>query len=212
MQLYSTTERRYGSIASLLHWATALAFLALYCIVYSRNWYLDEDSAAGLTALQLHQAIGLSVAVFFVWRIWWRLTATKPLPIPGPRYAQRAASVSHAAFYFFMIAMPVSGYLYATNPTNFLGLLVVPAFGDTPLCHWLVNTFDLSLKTDIRPPNRFFHRDLIGPLVLPVLIGAHVLAALYHHYVLRDDTLTRMLSPSKVSNEISAEAASGGGD
>lgn len=190
------TVWRYGGIARFLHWTTAAAFLALYCVIYFKNWFTEEDSAVSLTALQLHQAIGLSLTVFIVWRIWWRLNATIPPPPATPRYARWAASLTHLALYCILIVMPLTGYLYASNPTSFFGVLGVPKFGDTWLCHWLVDGLGLSLKLDIRAPSRFLHRELIGPILLPVLIAAHVAAALYHHYILRDGTLLRMFAPS----------------
>jgi cytochrome b561 len=194
METSRTTALRYSGIARFLHWITAGALLTLYCSIYFKNWFTEEDSAVGLTALQLHQVVGLSVAVFIVWRVWWRLTATMPSPLEAPRYARLAAGSTHAALYCALILMPLTGYLYASNPTSVFGLFGIPAFGDTTLCHWLESSVGLSLKLDIRAPSRFVHRVMVGPILLPVLISAHVAAALYHHYVLHDDTLGRMLS------------------
>jgi cytochrome b561 len=193
---------RYGRIARFLHWITACALLVLYCTIYFKNWFTEEDSPVSLTALQLHQIVGLSVTIFIVWRVWWRLTATMPRPLEARRFARVSAGLTHAALYCALILMPLTGYLYASNPTAVFGLFGIPAFGDTALCHWLETSVGLSLKVDIRAPSRFFHRELVGPILLPALIAAHVAAALYHHYVLRDDTLRRMLSVARRGQSI----------
>jgi cytochrome b561 len=198
---------RYGGMARFLHWITAGGLLALYCTIYFKNWFTEENSPVSLTALQLHQVVGLSVTVFIVWRVWWRLTATMPRPLEAPRYARLAAGLTHAALYCALILMPLTGYLYASNSTTVFGLFGIPAFGDTALCHWLENSVGLSLKFDIRAPSRFVHRGLVGPILLPVLIAAHVAAALYHHYVLHDDTLGRMRSAAGRGRRIKALAA-----
>jgi len=197
MDTSRTTAVRYGGIARFLHWITACALLALYCTIYFKNWFTEEESPVSLTALQLHQVVGLSVTVFIVWRVCWRLTATMPRPLEAPSYARLAAGSTHAALYCALILMPLTGYLYASNPTSVFGLFGIPAFGDTTLCHWLESSVGLSLKLDIRAPSRFVHRAMVGPILLPVLISAHVAAALYHHYVLRDGVMVRMLRPRR---------------
>lgn len=40
----------------------------------------------------------------------------------------------------------------------------------------------------------FIGKQLLGQWVARLLIAGHVLAALYHHWMLRDTTLNRMLS------------------
>jgi len=89
------------------------------------------------------------------------------------------AIVTHAALYLFMIVMPL------------LGWLTLSAEGD------LIPFFGLQLPPLIDPDRSLAHsikdiHETIGTIGY-YLIGLHAVAALFHHYVMRDNTLTRML-------------------
>ncbi|HKI74858.1 MAG TPA: cytochrome b [Pseudomonadales bacterium] len=187
---FKSTPYRYGLVAQVLHWCVALLFAVQYVSVYYRHWFTTKGTSENDLALQVHLAFGLTVVLFVVPRLVWSRFDETPGPVDSHRWEHLAARLVHWALYFFMITMPISGYLYSSKEVH---LLAIPRFGDTSLWHWMAHTWGLHLKEDVRNPMRIFHREIAGALVLWMLIALHVVAALYHHYVRRDVTLTRML-------------------
>jgi cytochrome b561 len=90
-----------------------------------------------------------------------------------------AARLVHLALIVFMIAMPI------------LGWLILSAEGD-PIPFW---GFELPALTG---PDKAFAEQMeevhetVGNIGY-FLIGAHAAAALFHHYLVADNTLIRML-------------------
>ncbi len=89
------------------------------------------------------------------------------------------ARLMHTLLYAFMVAMPVLGWLTLSAEGK-----SIPFFG-------------LQLPALIGPDKAFAHsvqdiHETIGTIGY-YLIGLHAAAALFHHYVMRDNTLLRML-------------------
>jgi cytochrome b561 len=90
-----------------------------------------------------------------------------------------SAKLLHLAVYALMIGMPLTGWLLLSasgKPIPFFGF-ELPA---------LIGT-DKDLAGQIKEVHEF-----VGTMGY-YLLGLHAIAALYHHYIQRDDTLTRML-------------------
>jgi cytochrome b561 len=86
-----------------------------------------------------------------------------------------------------MIAMPLSGLVmsqFADRPVSWFGLFQIPVFV-TP---------DKEVAEQIAD----LHEEVLWPVLL-TLVVVHGLAALWHHFVLKDDTLRRMLFPRRPS-------------
>ena len=188
------TERDYGSIAKLLHWLTALLFLASYCAVYYRQWFTEKETPENWTALQLHLSVGVSLAVIVLLRIVWRNLNQQPKPEPGTKVEHLAAHIGHYALYFVMIAMPITGYIGTGVDTEFFFLFDIPKFESTALFQFMVaDGLGLTFK-EFEKPIDFFHKEIMGAWVVWLLILGHIAAALYHHFVKKDRTLKRMTS------------------
>ncbi len=127
-----------------------------------------------------HFMLGLLVLVLVTIRIYFRLTQVEPKITPPISSIQMlGAKAAHLALYALMIFLPIAGWLIlsaAGKPIPFFGL-ELPA---------LIGT-DKTLAKSIEEVH-----ELVGELGY-FLIGFHALAALIHHYVQKDDTLTRML-------------------
>ena len=90
--LVKNTKDTYGVIAITLHWIVALAFIINYAIIYYREWFVEgREDPLFRTLLSYHYAIGVSVLVFVVLRIIWRLTNIQPNEVPGSRLEHLAA-------------------------------------------------------------------------------------------------------------------------
>ena len=169
---------RWGSISIGLHWLTFLMIVGLGTVGLIMTDL--PSSPFKIQIYDLHKSIGLTVFALSLLRMLWRLIAGVPTPVPGPRWQNALATLTHAGLYALLLAIPLSGWLFnsaAGFPLRWFGLLRLPA-----LTH-----FDPQLKV--------FARDLHETLfwVLASLVVIHAAAALYHHYRLHDRVLVRML-------------------
>ena len=191
MGLKNTAES-YGTIAKWLHWGTAVLFLGSYVSVYYRHWFTEKDTPENWIALQLHLSIGITIGVVVVLRIIWRLSNQVPKLEPGNRLEHLAAHAGHLALYVVMIIMPVTGYIGTGVNTEYFFLFDIPKFEDTQLFSAFVQDgLGMTFK-EFEKPVDFVHKDIMGAWVVWILILGHVSAALYHQFVKKDRTLSKM--------------------
>lgn len=184
---WRNSPEHYGRMARLLHWGTAILFLVAYVAVYFRHWFTDKDTPENWLALQTHLTAGITVMVFVVLRVYWRLTQPQPQDLPAPRWQHLGAHAMHWVLYVVMIVMPITGYLGTGVAVEYFGLVDIPSFKDTALFRALGIPWETFEK-----PIDFVHKKS-GAWLVWGLIVLHAGAAIYHHAVLRDSVLTRML-------------------
>jgi cytochrome b561 len=183
--------QEYGSFAKGLHWSIAALILASYVVVYCAAWFTEERTPGWVFLVRSHQAIGLTVGVLTVVRLLWRLNTTQPAPEPASAVQQMSARAVHWLLYILLLIMPLTGWIGANGDLQF-GSITIPAFRHTPVYDLFVTRgLGVDWKTFERPIDAF-HKDIVGPLILWPLVFVHIGAALYHHFVLRDRTLSRM--------------------
>ena len=186
------TQFAYGSIAKWLHWSIAILFLCSYASVKYRHWFTVKDTPENWTALQLHLSIGITIGVLVFLRVVWRLMNRVPDEEPGSRLAHLAAKLGHYALYAMMIIMPITGYIGTGVNTEYFFIFDIPKFENTQVFSSIVlNGMGLSFE-EFEAPIDFIHKELGGELIVLLLIGGHILAALYHHFVKKDRTLQKM--------------------
>jgi cytochrome b561 len=172
------TPKKYGRVAVALHWIVAA------CLVFSVTLGLIignvEESEATERVLAVHKSFGITIFVLVCIRLGWRLThPAPPLPATMPAYQRLAAELTHGLLYVTLLAMPVAGYIAVAargRETRFFGLFEVPQWA--PLSRILSQN-----ATTVH---------VYGQYVLYALLAAHIGAALYHRFVLKDDVLARM--------------------
>jgi len=178
---------RYDGVAITLHWVIAMGILAQIAMGLTMV-HLAIPLGLKFQLYQLHKSIGITILLAALLRVLWRFSHAPPaLPEAMPALERRAASWTHLALYLFMLAMPLTGWALATVspfhiPTVLYGLIPWP---DMPL---LTGISDQALANGVL---NFLH-DKLG-YVLIALAALHVLAALRHHFLLRDNVLRRML-------------------
>jgi cytochrome b561 len=171
----------YGAIAKSLHWLAAL------CVVLA--WGLgtfgdDFPEAAMPQALFFHMSLGLTVFALLMVRLGWRFSNLRPplATVLGP-WSDCLATLAHWLLYALMFAVPIAGIVLEFargQPLPFFGLFEITS-------PWARDrVFTRSVKE--------VHELLADGLL--ILASLHAVAALAHHYVLRDATLLRML-PSR---------------
>jgi len=131
--------------------------------------------------LARHKSIGLTILGLAVIRLAWRsLNPSPPLPGDLKPHERLLARFSHAALYVLIIALPLTGWIMSSArgfPISWFNLVQLPDFvGKSKVLYGAMVVTHATLA--------------IG---LIAVLALHVAAALRHHFVLRDDTLRRML-------------------
>lgn len=204
--MLKNSQSSYGSVAKWLHWIVALCFLVAYVTVYTRHWFITDEHWFYSPSLQLHVTFGLSVFVWVILRLYWKLTNPQPQVPSMPHWQVHASHTMHWVLYFFMFAMPISGYFGFGGNTNYV-LFQIPTFRNTGMGQWLLEVFNTDWA-NWETGWDFFHKKISGAAILWILIVIHAAAGLYHHYVQKDAVLVRMLPGKRARAEEAKRSAS----
>ncbi|PFH07909.1 cytochrome b561 [Collimonas sp. PA-H2] len=169
-------QERFSRPAILLHWAIFLLVALAYLAIEMRG-PKGSDSRAFWTAT--HFWAGCSVLILSLARVAWRSYKSPPAPVTAPPILQFLSTASHLLLYIFIIAQPILGILtvnLAGHPINLAGLGSFTVVGP-----------DHDLGKSVKD----IHETLGN--VFYWVIGLHALAALWHHFVKRDNTLRRII-------------------
>lgn len=170
---------RYGVAAQFFHWATAI--LVLLAFIYGPGGSEERVYAPARDFdRQLHETLGLCVFALAVMRMLWRMVDTRPEPAEASRWMKVAAQTVHWALYLLLFALPftaITGAWLEGHPLTLLAGVKVPSL--------------LGTSHDAGATIAEIHTWL-GDAIL-WLAGFHALAALYHHFFLKDDVLASML-------------------
>ena len=181
------SQDQYGLGSIALHWIMALVIIGMYPL----GLYIDTLSyydAAYKTVPHWHKSIGMILLAFLAFRLLWRMITPHPKPLPQPAILHLATKAAHLMIYILMIVALISGYMISTadgraiEVFNWFEIPALPAVIDQQedvagLIHYWVTT------------------------ALIVLSGIHALAALKHHFINKDQTLSRMLGMPQESNQ-----------
>lgn len=174
-----TSNLRYGAVAQLFHWMTAL-LVGLAYILSPGGPERRIYSAAMDSAREWHESVGLLLLALVLLRVVWRLSSVMPEAVPMPSWMRSSAKVVHLGLYALLFAIPmtaIAGAWLEAHPLTVLGLGEIGPM--------------LAPAHDIGASLAYIHT-ILGNLIL-WLAGAHAAAALFHHYLLRDATLRSML-------------------
>ena len=198
-----SNTQRYTKVAILLHWLIALMIFGMFAV----GWFMADlpKEAPKVTSFDLfdlgvytvqlveaitprsyyfnlHKSFGVIVFVLVLLRIYWKFTHKAPaLPANITGWQRKAAIASHHLLYMLMFLMPVSGLIMATYSkygVKWFGMALIKGLDNEPM--------RLVFKET---------HETIG-VILITLIGIHVLAALKHKFVDKDEVMGRMTSCS----------------
>jgi cytochrome b561 len=157
--------QNYTRTALGLHWIVALLIFATF----------------GLKYISYHKWLGVTVFIFAVLRVVWRLTHAAPaLEESLSRFEKFAANAVHHVLYVLIFAVPLSGYFYslaAGFPVVYLGVLPLPVFIEP----------NVALADTLKSLHQVLVYTMAG------IVGLHVAGALKHYLIDHDGTLARML-------------------
>ena len=169
---------RYSRLAVYIHWIMAAFIIGM--LVFGEDLMSPRGSALGRSA---HVSIGLSVLGLIVLRVLWRI-ASPPPPLPaGTRRWEKALShATHGLLYALMALIPLSGvFAYAGFAAEHPAAADARAFGlfAMPRLVWFPDWNFGAL-------HGILSNAMIG------LVALHVLAALKHQFIDKDNLIARM--------------------
>lgn len=177
---WKNTTDRYGSLSIGMHWLMLLLMVGVYAAINLHD-LAPKGGALRADLKTWHFVLGMGMFALVAVRLVTRLLSG-PAPRIEPQlpdWQRRLGEWTHIALYLLMIAMPVLGWLAVSakgDPVSLLGLPLPALIGQ-----------DKKLSRSLKEIH-----ETIGTVGY-FLIGLHAAAALVHHYLMRDNTLLRML-------------------
>ena len=172
----------YTRTAQMLHWIMAIIFIAAWLIgFYSGNFLsYDVDGSFKGQVISLHKNIATTIIFLVVIRLFWRYTHPAPqLPDSMSATMKVLAHLGHLALYLMLLALPIPGWLFswsAGHPAPVLYLFEIPRLvQDNP-----------ELLAIVKPVHIYLSW-FAGFLVI-----GHLVAALKHHFIDKDNVLKSM--------------------
>ena len=190
----------YTKTAKVLHWLIAVGIFVMFGI----GWFMADlpkevpkqnafdvfdlgiytwQSAEAISPrnfyFNLHKSVGVTIFALIIIRVLWRLSHKPPALLANYKEMERKlAKWTHYLLYLLMVALPLSGLIMVIY-----GKYGVKWFG-----------IDLFGGLDSKPMRDAFKEvhEIIGLIILAVL-ALHILGALKHKFIDKDETLSRML-------------------
>jgi len=173
------SRSRYGAVAQSFHWVTAIVVLVAFIYGPGGSEQRVYDASRDF-GRHLHETLGLTVFALVILRVLWRMLDKRPDPPQVARWMDVTAKAVQVGLYLLMFALPItaiSGAWLEGHPLTLLGGI------------------------EIAPPIAPSHA--VGETIAEIhgwlgdaimwLAGLHALAALFHHFFLRDGVLVSML-------------------
>lgn len=167
----------YDGVSIALHWATALLVVVQFAFAETWDWFQRPTRE---TMQSLHVSLGVLLTAVVAARLVWRLMPGHQLSSLGAGWVKLASKGVHYLLYALLVVQAGLGFAFRWaqgHPVEFFGLGIPGPFGQLA-----------------RPQRSQLHQlhDWVGWAII-VIAALHAAAALYHHYVLKDRVLKRML-------------------
>lgn len=167
---------KHARTTQAFHWLIATAIVFQIPLAYVM---IDQPlSPEKFGNYALHKSLGLAIFAATALRLAWRLIQHRPVNTGNP-FAGLAAG-SHVSLYLLTLLMPLVGWLgssAANFPVSFFGWFTLPDL--------------VEPSKELHDALKLAHRWMAYALM--TLVSIHICAALYHHWVLRDDVLRSMV-------------------
>ena len=171
----------YDAVAIALHWTTAFLVFANFALAKTWDWFAKPTQSL---MEGTHMSFGVLLTAVIVARLAWRWVPGHQVSSLETGWMQIASKATHYLLYGLLVVEAVLGFTFrwgAGRPMEFFGLGIPPMIGE--------------ISRSLRHQLREFH-EWIGWVIVSLAL-VHALAALYHHYVLKDRVLKRMLPGAK---------------
>lgn len=174
----SASSPSYDGTTRFLHWAMALLLI----------WQLGgvlAEATLGETPLikswgSTHSSVGALILLFTLIRLIWAVLESGNRPARQTGFATAAARFGHGLLYAAMVIIPSLALVRSVGSGRGLTLFGVEILEPTG-----------QKIPELMAPANALH-GLFGWILLVLIIG-HISMALYHHFILKDGTLGKML-------------------
>ena len=182
---YWNTEEKFGCISKWLHWTLAILVMLEFLIIFVKDFLMGLDPKYKGVAIflikEVHKPLGILILILGVISLMWYASSIHPkLPASTSVWQKMAARVTHMLLYFGILAMPISG-------------IIMSAGAGYPADFFHLTTVTLGFHKDPDMAQQFFNIHELVAGLLGALILIHILAALKHHFVDKNNVLKRML-------------------
>jgi cytochrome b561 len=174
------TTSSWGSLARGLHWVLAAAIIGMIGF----GWWMNHIPARPdrFFYRSIHADIGYLVLFLTLLRLVWRgVNPTPALPDDTSRWHRVAAWIGHFALYAVTILVAVLGWAHSgartPNYSDWFGLFHVPQI----------------TSPDRAAAQAYESRHIYLAYALLALIGIHIAAVAWHHFIRRDRVAARMV-------------------
>ena len=187
MKQYSNTEEKFGCISKGLHWILAILVGLEFLIIGIKEWFFsepDNKNVAIFLIKELHKPLGVLILIISIISFIWYASNIHPkLPSTTPIWQVVAARLTHILLYLGILVMPISG-------------IIMSAAAGYPVNFFHITTVTLGFNKDPDMAQQFFNVHELFAELLGALILIHILAAIKHHFVDKNNVLRRMLRDS----------------
>ena len=193
------STQRYTKTAIILHWLIG----ALIVFMFLLGWYMTElpkdadkvmsfdlfdlgiaqwnvaqEMSPRTFYFNLHKSLGVTILALVLFRIYWRLSHRPPALLSSLKaWERKLAAGGHHSLYLLMVLIPVAGIimsLYSKYGLQWFGIKLLEGLDNK----------------DLRETFAEVH-ELLGTAML-VVLAVHVLGALKHRLIDKDDTMKRL--------------------
>ena len=165
---------QYSKRTAILHWLIFLLFII--AVLLGHNLDESKNTAHKLSMFPVHFLVGDLILLLVLVRIYFRKKDGEPAPANANPMLNKIAAATHGLLNISLLCIAISGMATAAIS----GVIDAIRKGDPTL----IPDFD---KVGIFS----FHQLFIGIMVL--LVAFHIVAALYHQFVVGDNLLRRIM-------------------
>ena len=175
--MIKNTIQSYGIVSKFFHWV--MAFFLFVNLAIGLYMTRIDESPIQILLINFHKSLGITLLILIILRMIWKFINIQPYSLLSSKILNMMVKAFHYFFYIVLLTIPISGWTYSLAlgyPVSFFGLFSLPNF--------------ISENKSLSEIILFIHN--ISAYILILLIIVHIFSAIYHHFVLKNQTLNRM--------------------
>jgi len=184
-------QARYHPASIFFHWLVVALLIAAFAVIELKGQF-PKGSEPRELCKSIHGLLGQIIFVVMVARLFTRWAFGAPNPINLNQTLTSLAKLAHYFLYLVLLLLPIMGFIFLQAGGK-----------EVHFFNWVWPQW-ISPNPELKKLFKEAHEWLGNALYF--LIGLHALAALCHHYILKDETLRRMLNKINTSETIKPQS------